>query len=267
MANTVISLKKSGTPSAIPVDLANGELAINYADGKIFYKSAAGSIQEISVSNSFGAVNANGTLIVADITSDVLSLVPGNGITIVGDAINDTITISSVADVSLLYDAANAAFDRANAAVQTGFVTVAANGTNLIADSNNDTLTLASSQNISIVGDTDTDSVSFDLTNTGVIASTYGGANSIPVLIVDEKGRITGISNVFIVISSPGGYFIGNRGDITPENFGDIFRVHSNTLTGNVTVYSGNNSIAAGPVTIGTGGKLTIQDGARVSII
>lgn len=115
MANTVIALKKSGTPSAIPVDLANGELAINYADGKIFYKSAAGSIQEISGGgNSFGTVNANGVLIVSDTTGDVLTLVPGNGITIVGDSINDSITISSVADVSLPYNTANAAFDKAN---------------------------------------------------------------------------------------------------------------------------------------------------------
>ena len=87
-------------------------------------------------------------------------------------------------------------------------------------------------------------------------------------MIVDAKGRITGVSNVAVVIPNPGGgYFTGNRGDITPENYGDIFRVHSNTFTGNVTIASGNNSIAAGPINIATGAKLTIQDGARVSIV
>ena len=34
MANTVIQLKSSGTPSNIPGSLANGEIALNYADGK-----------------------------------------------------------------------------------------------------------------------------------------------------------------------------------------------------------------------------------------
>jgi hypothetical protein len=100
MANTVIALKKSSTPSATPVALANGELAINYADGKLFYKAANGTIVEFaSGTNSFGTVNANGTFVVADTTSDILSLLAGNNITIVGDAINDRITIGLTNDV------------------------------------------------------------------------------------------------------------------------------------------------------------------------
>jgi len=94
MANTVIALKKSATPSATPASLANGELAINYADGKLFYKAANGAIVEFSQGGaSYGTVNANGTLIVAASSGDVFSLVPGNNITIVGDAINDRVTI------------------------------------------------------------------------------------------------------------------------------------------------------------------------------
>lgn len=176
--------------------------------------------------------------------------------------------------ITSAYDQANvattigeSAFDKANSAAQEAYTSVVANGTNIVANSTN-ALSLLATQNVSIVGNGTTGEVTFDLTNTGVIASTYGGATAIPVLIVDEKGRITGVSNVAVVIPNPGGgYFAGNRGDITPENFGDIFRVHSNTLTANVTVYSGNNSIAAGPITIGSGGKLTIEDGARVSIV
>lgn len=97
MANTVIALKKSSTPASVPSDLANGELAINFADGKLFYKNTAGYIVEISGGggNSFGTVNANSTLIVADSTNDVLTIEAGSGIAIVGDAINDKITISA----------------------------------------------------------------------------------------------------------------------------------------------------------------------------
>ncbi len=43
MAN-IITLKKSATPSQAPVALAEGEIAINYADGKLFYKNIANSI-------------------------------------------------------------------------------------------------------------------------------------------------------------------------------------------------------------------------------
>jgi len=97
MANTVIALKKSATPSAVPLvgNLANGELAINYADGKLFYKAANGTIATISsATNSFGTVNANNTLVVADTPGAIVSLVSGSNIDIVGDAINDKITIN-----------------------------------------------------------------------------------------------------------------------------------------------------------------------------
>ena len=102
MPNTVIQLKKSSTPSAIPADLANGELAINFADGKLFYKNTTSSIVEISPTIlSFGTVNANSTLIVSDTTGDVLTIVPGNNITIVGDAINDKVTIGLADSVGI----------------------------------------------------------------------------------------------------------------------------------------------------------------------
>lgn len=109
MSNTVIQLKKSSTPAAEPTSLANGELAINYSDGKLFYSNVTGHIVSfVSGTNDFAIINANGTLIVSDTIGDVFSLTPGNGIEITGDDINDVITISSNA-VSYAYDTANAA--------------------------------------------------------------------------------------------------------------------------------------------------------------
>lgn len=40
----VIRLKKSGTAAAAPSSLEHGELAINYADGKVFYKNSSNAI-------------------------------------------------------------------------------------------------------------------------------------------------------------------------------------------------------------------------------
>lgn len=108
MANTVIALKKSATPTAAPVSLANGEIAINYADGIIYYKAANGSIASISSGTaSFGTVNAAGTLILADMVNDVLDIRSGNNIEISGDAINDRITIT--ANLAPAFDKANSA--------------------------------------------------------------------------------------------------------------------------------------------------------------
>jgi hypothetical protein len=109
MSNTVISLKKSSTPSAEPTILANGELAINYADGKLFYKNANGTILPFNTTggNAFGTVNANGTLVVAGTSEAILTLISGNNIYISADDINDTITIS--ANIAPAYDKANSA--------------------------------------------------------------------------------------------------------------------------------------------------------------
>ena len=117
MANTVIQLKYSSTPSSIPPSLANGELAINYADGKLYYKNLTGQIVSFSsaaVANvlSFSTVNANGSLITAAATNSILSISNGDNIEISGDIINDIITIK--ANLKPAFDVANAAFNYAN---------------------------------------------------------------------------------------------------------------------------------------------------------
>lgn len=50
MANTVI-LKRSGTASSAPTSLAHGELAINYADGKVFWKNSSNTISSFTLAD------------------------------------------------------------------------------------------------------------------------------------------------------------------------------------------------------------------------
>ena len=59
MAQT-IKLKNSGTSSNIPSSLEHGELAINYADGKIFYKNSSNNIVEFALSSTATGVNVTG---------------------------------------------------------------------------------------------------------------------------------------------------------------------------------------------------------------
>jgi hypothetical protein len=100
MANTVISLRSSGVTGNTPSlgVLANGELSLNFADGILYYKSAAntlGSIrttqptglnQEIQFndSGSFGANSAftfNKTIATLNVTNiNTSSLVTGGGV-------------------------------------------------------------------------------------------------------------------------------------------------------------------------------------------
>lgn len=58
MSNTTIQLKFSLTPGNTPLSLANGELAINSYDGKIFYSNTTGVIK--SIENFQGPAGLNG---------------------------------------------------------------------------------------------------------------------------------------------------------------------------------------------------------------
>lgn len=51
MAN-VVKIKNSGTPSSVPVSLEHGEIAINYADKKLFYKDSNNSILNFDLSTN-----------------------------------------------------------------------------------------------------------------------------------------------------------------------------------------------------------------------
>ena len=115
MTNTVIALKKSSIPGSSPADLANGEIAINYADGLIYYKDINGNIQSISGGEggfNFGTINAAGTLVIADIPNDILTFNQGQNIEITSSALTDAITIS--ANLTPAIDLASAAFDSTN---------------------------------------------------------------------------------------------------------------------------------------------------------
>ena len=56
MANTVIQIKKSTISGNVPVSLATGELAINSADGKLYYKTSSGSTAFIYTPYTFSTV-------------------------------------------------------------------------------------------------------------------------------------------------------------------------------------------------------------------
>jgi hypothetical protein len=95
--STTIRLKKSGATGNVPSNssLEFGELALNYADGVLYYKDATNNISQISgtSANTFETINANGTLIIADSNTDILTLLAGDNVFITGNGITDAITI------------------------------------------------------------------------------------------------------------------------------------------------------------------------------
>lgn len=95
-SNTVIQLKRSAsTGNAVTsADINYGELAINYADGKLFYRKTDDSIGTIYTPNVYSTVNVNSSLLVPTTPTKILSLQPQNYITVTGVSANDTVIIS-----------------------------------------------------------------------------------------------------------------------------------------------------------------------------
>jgi hypothetical protein len=92
VANTTIQIKKSLVSGVTPSSLANGEIAINQADGKLFYSNPTGGISYIKNSQSFSTINADGSLILAGSPSDILSFANGQGIVVSGNTSSKVIS-------------------------------------------------------------------------------------------------------------------------------------------------------------------------------
>lgn len=97
--STTIQIKKSGTPGNVPLStaLAFGELAINYADGVLWYKNANGTVTPLTTGggggNAFSTISANGTLLLPDSNISILTINAGSALAITANAITDTIIL------------------------------------------------------------------------------------------------------------------------------------------------------------------------------
>lgn len=76
MPNT-IKLKRNSTAGQVPTSLADGELAINTADEKLFIKNASGTIVEVQGAGG-GATSGTFPFYVSDGTADNIAVTSGS---------------------------------------------------------------------------------------------------------------------------------------------------------------------------------------------
>ena len=95
ISNTKIIIKKSVNSGNVPSSLANGEIAINSADGKLYYSTPSNVISFITNQLTFGTVNVGGSLILANTTSDTLSLIAGNNVTLLANTTTKRVTFNA----------------------------------------------------------------------------------------------------------------------------------------------------------------------------
>lgn len=102
MANTTIILKKAPSSGSIPGSLANGEIALDYFTGNLWFKAANGTYRLINpaISGSpgqspdYGTINVNGTLIVSGVQGDILSIIGDPVANVCGFSSNDAVSIT-----------------------------------------------------------------------------------------------------------------------------------------------------------------------------
>jgi len=144
-----------------------------------------------------------------------------------------------------------------NGATGEFMITATENGPVALRYDNNLKLT-TKSDGVDITGELQADSLDIDgngditgnLSVTGTVAAT----------------SYTGDGSALTGVQAGAGYFDGNNGAAgdTTNGKGDIFRVHSQTLTSNVTIGATDNALAVGPLTVDSSVTLTVNGNLTV---
>lgn len=230
MAST-IRIKRSGNTTS-PTTLASGELAYSWASGaggKLYLGTGseiiAGQAPNIDViggkfftdmlDHTAGTLTASSAIIVgADSKIDRLFV---DNISVDGNTINTTNTNGNLifsTNGTGVFDFSNKRITNvadpvgSNDAVTLGYLTTSfSSELRVTGDTGFDSISLLS-ETLSFKGGTGistavtANTVTYNLTNTGVTAGSYGSTSAVPTFTVDSRGRLTSAANVDITITS-----------------------------------------------------------------
>jgi hypothetical protein len=228
MANKVL-LKKSSVGARVPLvgDLDYGELALNYADGKLYYKTSANAI------DLYPSATATATLTNKTLTSPVIGTIVNTGTltlptstdTLVGRATTDTLTNKTLSSAILTgtLTAGGGVGEEGQVLTSTvtgvswttpagggggsgnSFTTIAVSGqSSVLADSATDTLTLAAAGVIGIITSPSTDTITFTTNKSFPFTKYDGNASNIP-LFTEASALATSLDTVYLPFAKSDG--------------------------------------------------------------
>jgi hypothetical protein len=233
---------------------ANGDIVINGTKFSVDGGQDAGALQvdDIAVSNSATIANitiSNNTITHAggeDVELDIISqsdIIDVNGAVVTGagtPVANTDLTTKKYVD-----DAVSAGLGNTDLTIKDGGddtdkvgldETLTFKGENQAAN-NESYVASNTSISVDIATEVGNNEVSFSLTDTGVTAGEYGGADSIPVITVDAKGRISSVSTAAAAHS-----FTITNGDTHANGdlvFADLFQ------TGETLTFKGGTGVTS----------------------
>jgi hypothetical protein len=98
-------LKRSNTAGQVPASLADGEIAINQADGKLFYQTAAGGVSTFlatpTAHKSSHATGGSDALSAADIGALTQTVADGRYVNVTGDTMTGGLAINAATPLSV----------------------------------------------------------------------------------------------------------------------------------------------------------------------
>lgn len=189
MANTTISLRSSGVASNTPSlgILANGELSLNFADGIIYYKTAANALGSIRTTQTAGLnkeiqFNDSGSF--------------GANAALTFDKANTTLTTNNfVANTITAGTGAGGIIAGANVIYANTFV---ANTGGYVQFSDGSKQYSANAGGGTTLAQAAFDKANTDVTSITATAGVYGNATYVPVITLAANGRISSITNTAI---------------------------------------------------------------------